>query len=418
MNRLRALATLAAFLLPLSACDKMTDSTEATASSPTVSVALSKSTIHPTDSPDNTVATVIAKAPAQGMSLSPMILDETGNVVTDKFTTEFAKMPASSDSTFSTSEWKITSKITTPVGSYTLKVIVTDKKSQTASQTASFKVVADAGSTDPVDPDPTDPTAIYTTGWAGLGTVTSEDYSSLSGSLLFDATSVRLLVHIETPSGVDVSDDFFIDFPSQVTASPFSLSRVSVKSFGAPAGNYVLVFSAWDIDGNDLTHESTFSVTSSVDEDGFVMEGPVTLGAQRSTKPSILQIQGGSPTTWSLGASNKPIDKLDLLFGQDSKGILCLMSSWAADGDGFNLGGWMVMNSTEIVDMGTEFPSSRLEVDAALEDDGSDHNPQRADVFSGHYYAVRAANEEVVVLHVESVVGSGPSAEIEVTVYY
>ena len=89
MNRLRFLPTLAAFLLPLAACDKLTESNDPADAEPTVSVVLSNSEIHPGDAPDFTVATVIAKAPAQGMSLSAMILDASNKVVTDQFTTDF-----------------------------------------------------------------------------------------------------------------------------------------------------------------------------------------------------------------------------------------------------------------------------------------------------------------------------------------
>ncbi|QQS07170.1 MAG: hypothetical protein IPK50_09790 [Fibrobacterota bacterium] len=412
MNRSRTLATLAAFLLPLSACDKLTDSTETTPASPTVSVVLSNSVIHPKDTPDYTVASVIAKAPAQGMSLSPMILDASNNVVTDKFTTEFTKVPASTDSTFSTNEWKITSKITTPVGSYTFKVIVTDKKSQTASQTASFRVTADSDS-----PDPTGELRI--SGWNGWGDVTSVDFSSPSGDLHFSSSFVELSIRIRDLSNRDVTDEFFVEYPSEVTASPFDLSRISVIGRGASPGGYVMDFLVTDADGVELKKQSSFMLLDDVDGDGeFFLEGPVTMGAQNSSAPSYLQIQGGNLVTWTSSSPNRPFALIDVVFGEDNNGYLSLMSPSQANGDGFSLSTWTTRNTTEFLDLGSTYPSSRSELSVLMSEGDYAGTTQKLEVTPGHYYGVLLANGEIVVLHVTGLSGFGSNTEIELEVLY
>ncbi|HOX52260.1 MAG TPA: hypothetical protein PKY05_12285, partial [Fibrobacteria bacterium] len=277
MTRLFRWAALAAFLLPFSACDKLTEADDASETEPSVSVVLSNAVIHPLDAPDFTVATVIAKAPAKGMSLSVMILDASKNVVTESFTTDFDPRPSSSDSLFSTSDWKIATKIATPPGSYTLKVIVTDKKGHTATQTANFQVAPDAD-----DSGPSGELGIED--WSAPDVVLTDNFSSPRGTLRFSGASVDLTVRIQTLSGTDVTDDFSLDYPREVTASPFDLSDIGVAGSRADPGDYEMILTVRTVGGKELTERGQFAVESGSEmEDDFAMEGPVTLGAQSNS---------------------------------------------------------------------------------------------------------------------------------------
>lgn len=408
MTRLRVLSTLAAFLLPLSACDKLTESTDSESAEPTVSVVLSRAEIHPLDTPDFTTATIIAKAPAQGMSLSAMILDASNKVVTDQFTTDFTPTPASSDSNFSTSAWKITSKSTSAIGNYSLKVIVTDKKGKTASQSANFRVTADAEK----------PRAeLRIDDWSGWGDVSAIDFASPSGKLVFTSSFVELSLRIHDREDRDVTDEFFVEIPSEVTSSPYDLVNLSVIARGAATGDYAATLTATDAQGAEIKKQWNFSVIEG-NFDDLVAEGPVTLGAQGSSSPSFLQIQGGNLVTWTSSTANRPFQKIDLVLGVDGEGNLSLMSPHQANGDGFSLSSWTTLNSTEFVGLGTDIPASRTEVETRLDEGGYGGAYEKVEVLPEYYYAARLTTGEVVVLRVGSVSGSGRDASIELTAYY
>ncbi len=414
MNRLRSLATLAAFLLPLAACDKLVESTEPPPAKPELSVELSDSVISSTDTTDYTLVMVLAKASAQGLKVTASILDATGNVVNNKFSTEFGTLPCCSDndSVLMDLGWKIAAKPSTPPGSYTFQVIITDKKNQTASQTRSFRVTADSDSPDPIG-------ELRISGWNGWGDVTSVDFSSPSGDLHFSSSFVELSIRIRDLSNHDVTDEFFVEYPSKITASPYNLSRISVIGRGASPGDYVMDFLVTNADGVELKKQSSFTVLDDVDgDDDFFLEGPVTLGAQSSPTASYLQIQGGTLKTWTSSGTNRPFDLIDVVFGEDEDGYLSLMSPSQANIDGFNLSAWPTRNTTEFLDLGSAYPSSRSELSVLMSEGDYAGASQKAEATPGHYYGVRLANGDIVVLHVTSISGFGSSAEIELEVLY
>lgn len=417
MNHSRLLAALAAFLLPLSACDKLTDSNQPAPGKPSVSFSLTDTVISSTDTADHTLVLILAKAPAQGMKVTASILDATGNVVTSQFATSFGTLPCCSDidSVLLDSGWKIAAKPTTAAGTYTFKVTVTDKNKETASQSATFRVTADA-----TDPDPYDPgtESILISGWAGLGTVTPDEFSTLSGSLFFESSYVYLTVTVETPFGVDVSSVFDLSYPLQTAVSPFNLSKVMVKSLGAPSGSYNLVFTVRDSQGNELTQESSFSVVNGAEDADFVFEGPYILGAQGSTEPSYLQIGGSNPATWTKSQSATHAADIDLIFGTSPSGAPMLASPTEADRIGLNLSSWATLRSTELVDFGIEAPVSRTEVEVALDEARMGINPNSVIVESGHYYIAALSNGSLAVIHVTGITGSGSKTEVELSLLY
>lgn len=231
------------------------------------------------------------------------------------------------------------------------------------------------------------------------------DGSKITGTLGIEAESATVSFKVTNSTG-DMTSKFTIKgIPASISTSTALAGTIVATS--ADDGAYTLSFTVTDADGQVVSQSAGFRVGADIPS-----IGTVDLGAQGASAGSFLQLTGlsGNAVAWTSGAG-KPVEKIDLVFGQDGSSVLSLMSPDQADGDGFTLG-WATTNVTYIKDMGTSLPSKSAVI-AAL----AGVTAQKATASVDHYYGLKLADGSYAAVLVNSLSSATRTATASVTSY-
>jgi hypothetical protein len=216
-----------------------------------------------------------------------------------------------------------------------------------------------------------------------------------------------------TVSGPDAGK--IIPPSSFAIASGSSLGKLFTVPAGTAAGSYSVTVTVTDEDGIAASQSASFCVGGACGGGSGMpldkLEPDLDVGAQSVTgKGSFIDVDGGEVFT----EGTKDVSKVDAVFFADAAGQISLMSpSYAATNSLGGVSTWGTKLQTVIVEAGTSEIATK---EAAMAKVGS-ATTQIAAVTSGHYYAMKLANNEYAVVKIASLSGTGKAAVGTITLF-